>query len=108
MSAVLWDYAMPILAPMEERDLGEVRTGITIAMAAWNATVLEQECGDVEGWRILLRSLSGADREEMRGLLAFLRERKLELFPDDQRHVVNVKVTQGEDQYHLAVASIGT
>jgi len=54
------------------------------------------------------RSLSGADREEMRGLLAFLRERKLELFPDDQRHVVNVKVTQGEDQYHLAVASIGT
>jgi hypothetical protein len=79
----------------------------TLAVVAWNAALLEGE----ERQALLaasVKAIVAAAGEQWRKdtveLLQTLVERKLSLFADDRRFVVDFRVTETATEYHLAVA----
>ena len=112
MSAVLWDYAMPVLEPLGERDLVDVTARIQLASLAWNATLLEQETGTTEPWDTVcreIRALPDFDVEQALPLLEVLRARKRRFFAGDRRHVLDVTVSEPSiDHFHLIAVSSST
>lgn len=78
---------------------------ITIGVIAWNTAVLPRDQLD-ESLAILKSNFPDKeDFDTAQGLLFELMKRKLELFPDEQRLVVDFSLTQENDSWHLQVAS---
>lgn len=84
---------------------------LTAACSAWNMACgspkmrrqqLEQY---VEGYRQNNPAISSSDLANIRKVMESLMERKLELFPDDQRQIVSAKVVMVEKDYRIEVES---
>lgn len=87
-------------------DYHSFKTLVTFACTAWNASVLPDAKRD-EMLNQMLKALPARkkDRSEALGLVKELMDRKKALYPDVTRMVVDFKVTDLGDDFHIAVAS---
>ena len=89
----------------------EKQSRLTAACSAWNMACglpeirrqqLEQY---VEGYQRFNPATSPSDLANIRKDMESLIERKLEMFPDDQRQIVSAKVVMVGNDYRIEVAS---
>ena len=87
----------------------KVVTLVTLGVAAWNAALLDE----AERQALLdtvadavARTAGPAARAEAQATLQLLVARKLALFPDDLRFVVDYRLSGGPDEVQLTVASL--
>jgi hypothetical protein len=81
---------------------------IAIACIAWNTANLPQE-QRLDNINEAINELPVATNEmrlEMTRLVLELVQRKVALFPDNQRIIVNFKINETKDNYHLGIASM--
>jgi len=79
---------------------------VTIACIAWNTSNLPEKTRD-EAINKMLAVIPGRteDRLEMLGLITDLMDRKRKLFPNVSRIIMEHKVTDRGNNFHIAVAS---
>jgi hypothetical protein len=88
-------------------DLSSHTNLVALACVAWNIANMPEK----ERFREIqhaLNQLPDTDSElrmDMTGFMAELIERKELLFPDNQRYIVDFKVTEAKKDYHIAIAS---
>jgi len=87
-------------------DYHSFSTLVTFACTAWNASVLPDAERD-EMLNLMLNALPARkrDRGEALGLVKEFMNRKKALYPDITRLIVDFKVTDLGDDFHIAVAS---
>jgi hypothetical protein len=90
----------------DDYDYETSRKLVTFACVAWNASILPKEMRDEMIGR-LLDSVAPNDkyRSELLGLITALMARKRNLFPAISRMIVDFKVTDLGNDFHIAVAS---
>jgi hypothetical protein len=79
---------------------------VTFACVAWNASILPKEMRDEMIGR-LLNSVASNDkhRHGLLDLITALMARKRNLFPDISRMILDFKVTDLGNDFHIAIAS---
>lgn len=109
MSEALIAVARPMLDAESETDpTFEVRRKyLLLTMLVWNAVLLEedrtQQVLSKAAQKLALET--GSPEEVFTQLFALLAERKMALFPDDRRFIVDVKLNDLEDGRYRVVAS---
>jgi hypothetical protein len=90
----------------DDYDYETSRKLVTFACVAWNASILPKEMQDEMVGR-LLDSVASNDkhRSGLLDLITALMARKRNLFPDISRMIVDFKVTDLGNDFHIAVAS---
>jgi len=89
----------------------EKQSRLTAACSAWNMAcgspeVRQQQLEQyVEGYRRFNPATSPNDLANIKKDMESLIERKLQMFPDDQRQIVSAKVVMVGNDYHIEVAS---
>jgi hypothetical protein len=86
-------------------DFQSMQNLVTYACAAWNVSVSTDDEQDAVNALFAKLPIRKKDREETLFLLHTLIERKKKLFPDVTRKIVDFKVTDRGDDFHIAVAS---
>jgi hypothetical protein len=91
----------------EDADPELWRTGICLAAIAWNLTLLPRpERGrEVEQMLSGAGELTGVDSDFLGFILEGLMERKLQLYPDDPRLVINWQVRTTRRRIHIIAAA---
>jgi hypothetical protein len=102
MSVILGEFIAPFADAAE--NLEQYEKLVTLASTAWNAALLEEDRR-----RSFLAEISAvfpaSDRKYALSLLNTLIQRKLEYFPLINSYIVEVRVADLGDSYHLAVIS---
>ena len=102
MSEVLLDLVEPYLESAQTEDA--LRKLLTVATVAWNAALMgPEECEEV--FQDTEKVLPPEAREAFRVILGALIQRKLELFPDITRMIINYKLTMGTAGPYVEVMS---
>jgi hypothetical protein len=79
---------------------------VAIGCIAWNTSILpENKRNEVLGEMMNVLPGKMEDRLEILNLLGALMERKLKLFPNVSRMIVEHKVTDRGNDFHIAIAS---
>ena len=79
---------------------------VTFGCIAWNASILPKEKQDEMINEMLVAvPRSFEDRLELLGLVTELMDRKKKLFPNVSRMIVDYKVTDQGNNFHIAIAS---
>jgi len=86
-------------------DYRSMQNLVTYACAAWNISVSTADEENSVNALFAKLPIKKRDREETLALLHALIERKRKLFPDVTRKIVDFKVTDRGDDFHIAVAS---
>ena len=108
ISACLIELILPYLP--EEASIRAWQAGVALAATAWNLTALPASVRDQEIAR-MLRQEAGAleDPFFLADLLQLLITRKLRLYPDDPRLVLNWEVRKAGSRVHVtAMATLPT
>ena len=102
MSEVLEDFVEPYLD--YTGDVEPIKELMVIATVAWNAALME---GDMRASFLhdVLEAIPPDARDDTRGVIAELIQRKLKHFAAYRRLIASVQVTDTGDGFHLAVAS---
>ena len=109
MSEMISEMAAPFIS--EGKTPEEKHHRLTSACSAWNMACgspelrrqqLEQY---VEGYRQNNPAISPGDLAKVRKVMESLMERKLEMFPEDQRQIVSAKVVMVGTDYRIEVES---
>lgn len=107
MSDVIIKFAAPWLDEVPDDD--SVRPIIELALMAWNFAIIKEHEGEPAVDRILRETAtlgtSDATREEFKAFLEKFFQRKRELFPDNQRMILDYELTESSDNFHLNVVS---
>jgi hypothetical protein len=113
-SAALLEVADPLLELA--RDPDEMEKALALALLAWNLSLLpekermERMAKVIEGIVPGVAEDAQVNREELfdafREIIAVLISRKLQLFPLDDRHLVDVEVRQGRTRCYVTVATL--
>jgi predicted CopG family antitoxin len=102
------DVIAQLIEPYKEDapDYQSFRTLVTFACTAWNASILPPEERD-EMLDKMLEALPSQKkkRSEIVGFIAELMNRKKQLFPHITRMIVEFKVTDLGQEFHIAIAS---
>lgn len=86
-------------------DFRSMQNLVTYACAAWNISVSTDDEQNAVNALFSKLPIRKKNREETLALLHTLIERKRKLFPDVTRKIVDFKVTDRGDDFHIAVAS---
>jgi hypothetical protein len=88
----------------EEMTLDEWPEVLTMGMVGWNSAVLPD--GEWQSYlRTVVESAPDADmKPQLYEAIENIRQRKLQLFPDDLRQIVDRQVWQQDGQFHCMVA----
>jgi hypothetical protein len=87
-------------------DYKAFRTLVTFGCTAWNASILPQDQRTEMLEKVLAALTAGKkDHAEMLEFVNELMDRKKRLFPHVTRMIVDFKVTDRGDDFHIAVAS---
>jgi hypothetical protein len=105
MSDAIWKLIEPYTH--DAPTYGAFRTLVTFACTACNASILPaDEQSDLIDKMLAVRSSKNEEnRLDMFAFITALMERKKRLFPDISRLIVEFKVTDTGDGFHIAVAS---
>ena len=104
MSAIILRFIDPFMSHVTNKASFEKL--IVVATLVWNLSLLPSEKQQEE--LIALRSQLSAEggwRPEMDIVVAMMLKRKRQLFDDIKRFVIDYKITERGDQYHLSVVS---
>jgi hypothetical protein len=103
----LSDAITQIIAPYTDDapDFRSMQNLVTYACAAWNISVSTDDEQNAVNALFSKLPIRKKNREETLALLHTLIERKRKLFPDVTRKIVDFKVTDRGDDFHIAVAS---
>jgi hypothetical protein len=106
MSGMITELIEPYRASATNR--ASYHNLIALACIAWNTANLPQEerLGNISEALNQLPVATNEMRLEMTRLILELVKRKVALFPDNQRVIVNFKINESKDNYHLGVASM--
>lgn len=90
----------------EAPDYNSFNNLVTFACIAWNTSILPEEKRD-EALQKMLEVIPGGirDRFDIIALLTELMERKRKLFPNVSRMIMEHKVTDLGNDFHIAIAS---
>jgi hypothetical protein len=80
----------------------------TIAVAAWNLTFMPEEKRPAIIKEMIAVGVDKKDmlaQQDMRAILNEMIARKLTLFSDNQRLIINFQLQESKDKFHLSVAS---
>ncbi len=102
MSDVMWQFIEPYTGFAEH--LAEMERLVVIAAMAWNAAIMSDEDSE-QFQQKMITSLPAEARENAKAVIEDLIQRKQRTFADNKRMIVNMKVTDTGDGFHLAVAS---
>ena len=109
MSEMISEMAAPFISGGKTPE--EKHHRLTAACSAWNMAcgspeVRRQQLEQyVEGYRQNSPAISPNDLASVRKVMESLIERKLEMFPDDNRQIVSAKVVMVEKDYRIEVES---
>ena len=103
MSDALGQVIAPYTGDAETLDA--YRKLVTMGAMAWNNTLLPPE-GQAAGFAAIDKlDMASAEKEVMKDLMRTLMERKLALFPDVRRFIVNFEVSDLGHEWYLSIAS---
>lgn len=102
------DAISKLIEPYKEDapDYNSFNNLVTFACIAWNTSILPEEKRE-EALRKMLKIIPGTlkDRRDISALLTELMERKRKLFPNVSRMIMEHKVTDQGNNFHIAIAS---
>lgn len=101
-SIVIWQFIAPYSSYAD--DLASMQKLVMIAAIAWNAAIMAEE-GSAGFLDRMIETLPADAREEGEAVIEELIRRKKRYFADNKRMIVNIKVTDTGDGFHLAVAA---
>ncbi len=108
MSAVLREFATPLLEPGPAELLGSAQESFALACLAWNAEVLAEHHGGDDASKVLAefeRTRPVAEARAFREFFEMMRERKREFFATDHRYVAGCEVIDEGDNLRVLAAS---
>jgi len=107
MSEVILDFAQPLL-DMSDNDEA-TQKAIDFAIIAWNFAIIKERSGEKAIEEIMRKTAKpGTDEttmERYRPYFDMLFRRKRELFPDNQRMIMDYEFSESRDKFHLNVIS---
>ena len=109
MSEMISEMAAPFIS--EGKTPAEKHHRLTAACSAWNMACGSPEVRQrqleqyVEGYQRFNPASSPSDLANIRRDMESLIERKLQMFPADQRQIVSARVVMVGKDYHIEVAS---
>lgn len=103
MSEVLEQFIEPYMNAVE--DVASMQKLVTIAVVAWNAAIMTEEQGNslVDS---ILNTMPEEVRKDATQIITEMIQRKHRYFADNRRAIVNARVTDTGDGFHIAVASL--
>jgi hypothetical protein len=105
MSGLIAELIAPYLE--DSMTLDTYKNLVATACIAWNTALLPEAEWSPTISKLVseLGTVPGGLRKEMLVIILAMVKRKLALFPDNQRQIINFKVTETKQDYHLAIAS---
>ncbi|MEA5464718.1 hypothetical protein [Leptothoe sp. PORK10 BA2] len=107
MSEVLEDFAEPYLP--ETNSLERRRMVFDMAIVAWNLAIMPEHQRQPALDKLFNDLMKGNKKEilkrDLNDLIEEMVERKLELFPNNRRYILDCQLENIGDQFHLSVAS---
>jgi hypothetical protein len=107
MSEVILDFAQPLL-DMSDNDEA-TQKAIDFAIVAWNFAIIKERSGEQALEEMMRKTAKpGTDEamiERYKPHFDMLFQRKRELFPDNQRMILDYEFTESRDKFHLNVLS---
>jgi len=105
MSGLIAELIDPYLD--DAKTLNAYKNLVATACIAWNSALLPEAKRPPEINKLIgeLGAVPDELRQEMLAIILEMVERKLALFPDNHRQIVNFKVTETKQNYHIAIAS---
>jgi len=110
MSEVILEFAQPLLDVVN--DDASTKHIIAFAIDAWNFAIIQEQSGSKALEKMMRETAkSGTDEATIvryKPYFDMLFQRKRELFPDNQRMILDYEFTESRDNFHLNVLSYST
>lgn len=107
MSAIILDFARPLLALDPEREYFE--EVVTLAIIAWNISLTLENMPERTLESLMQEALGEEfmeeDNEELVGQIKMLVRRRQKYFSKHKRLILDFQITESEDMFHLNVVS---
>jgi len=103
MSEALLEFAEPFMDAINTDDMEAYEKAVMTAIVLWNCAVMQGEKGKEKEIKKLLKPLMRDD--EGKSIVRYMLDRKQEMFPNNNRYIVDYELTDKGDGYHLSVAS---
>ena len=108
MSEVLDDFVQPYYNLIGDDTLESRRKMLTLAVAAWNVTLLPEDQQEEQIDSLIEKGMPGLSRDDKkaaRSLIQSMIDWKQSQFADNKRFIMSFELTETQEGYHLAVAS---
>jgi len=106
MSEVILEFAQPLLDISDDEATPKA---IDFAIVAWNFAIIQEQSGPQTLEEMMRKTAKpGTDEatiERYKPYFDMLFQRKRELFPDNQRMILDYEFTESRDNFHLNVVS---
>lgn len=106
MSEVLEEFVEPYLFEVHGPERRQMV--FDMAVVAWNLAIMpeaERKSAMADLFDDLMKNQKAVVRQDLDNLIAEMITRKLELFPNNRRYIVDFQLEGDGDQFHLSVAS---
>jgi hypothetical protein len=101
------DAISKIIAPYRDtaRDYDSFHKLVTVACTAWNASIMPVEQRESMVADMLKLMPDQQTREDFTAIVKELMKRKNKLYPKSNRMIIQFKVTERRNDFHIAIAS---
>ncbi|MCU0567438.1 MAG: hypothetical protein MUF49_12665 [Oculatellaceae cyanobacterium Prado106] len=106
MSAVLEQFAEPYVEPLQE--FSEVKGMYRLAIVAWNAALLPESDRPSlldPVMEIATKGMNHKAKQELKTMVDDMMARKLELFDENKRHIIDFQIKDYGTEYYITVAA---
>ena len=103
MSEALLEFAAPLLDVIDYDDKEIYESTIAVSMAIWNSSIMLKNNKSRREVKKLLKPFM--QDAESKGIVKHMLHRKQQMFPDNNRLILNFEVTEKADSFHLSVVS---
>jgi hypothetical protein len=105
MSDALLEYGKPFIDLVQSDSKADYEKSIKISMMLWNCSIMQDVKGpggrkEIE--KMLKPVMPDAESKEV---VRYMLERKRQMFPDNNRIILNYELAETPDGFHLSVAS---